>query len=104
MSGEIDPILSKRNKCESRRGKNINKLTVTEDEHSGLAKPQNAETIPQPVSKNSDSSKDLEPGINLEREFDAVRKRNSNVGRQEAEIKKMYSKKRYGKKMYRKEE
>ena len=92
MSGEIDPILSKRNKCESRRGKNINKLTVTEDEHSGLAKPQNAETIPQPVSKNSDSSEDLEPGIN------------SNVGLQEAEIKKMYSKKRYGKKMYRKEE
>ena len=67
--------MGKQNKCERRTGKKINKIAETEEEHSGLVKPQNAARAEHSVSKNSDSSIDLESDINLEREFDAVRKR-----------------------------
>ena len=62
-SGEIDSILGNEKKCESKMSKKIE----TEEEHSGLAEPQNAARTEQSVSKNPDSSIDLEPDKNLER-------------------------------------
>ena len=63
-SGEVDPLLGNQNKCESRMSKKINKIAETEKEHSRLAKPQNAVRTEQSVSKDPDSSIDLEPYIN----------------------------------------
>ena len=45
----------------------INEIAETEKEHSRLAE--------QSVRRDPDSSIDLEPNINLERQFDALRKR-----------------------------
>ena len=41
----------------------------------GDSEPQNAVRAKQSVNRDPDSSLDLEPDINLEREFDAVRKK-----------------------------
>ena len=78
------------------------KTLETEEEHSGLAKPQTASRTEQSVSKDPDLSIDLEPDINLEREFDAVRKRGhleqqyrESRGRHKEDV---FSKKRYAKK------
>ena len=63
-SGEVDPLLGNQNKCESRMSKKNNEIAETEKEHSRLAKPQNAVRTEQSVSKDPDSSIDLEPYIN----------------------------------------
>jgi len=35
---DIDPIMGKQNKCESRTGEKFNMIAETEEEHNGLAK------------------------------------------------------------------
>ena len=57
------------------------------------------------VQRYSFKFRALEPGINLEREFDEVRKKGhleQQCRQSRGRIKKMYSKKRYRKKMYKK--
>ena len=97
-SGEIDSILGNEKKCESKMSKKIE----TEEEHSGLAEPQNAARTEQSVSKNPDSSIDLEPDKNLERFYCCKKEKtlgSSHVESQEVDIKK----KSYRKKMLQKE-
>ena len=55
-------------KCESRTIKKIYEIAESEEEHRRLAELQNAARTEQSVSTDPDSSIDLEPDINLERE------------------------------------